>query len=115
MEWIWLGVIISLLLIEFISLNLTAIWFVISGIVSYILFRCGQDYIIQVTVFLVLGLLLILLVRHRIKERVFKYRDKVINNMVSKHPFWGKIFPSELVTAKSESSNSKQKKKGLKK
>lgn len=115
MEWIWLGVIVSLVLIELISLNLTSIWFVISGIISYILLRCNQDYTVQVAVFLIVGILLLLIVRHRIKDKVFYFRDKQINKAIAKHPFLRKFIPSDVTTIKIKYNSSKQKKKRSKK
>ena len=56
MNWIWIGVIISLILIELVSLNFTAIWFVFSAIVSFILLKLNINYIIQVLSFLIVGI-----------------------------------------------------------
>ena len=115
MEWIWIGVIISLVLIELISLNLTAIWFVISSIVSFILLKFGQNYIIQVIVFLVGGLLLVLLFRHRVMDKYIAFRDKQINKILLKHPFLYKMIPDNIETIKIKHNNDNQKKKHIKK
>ena len=73
MIWIWLGVVISLLLIESMSRNLTAICFAISGIVSCIMTKYQEKYNIQLIAFLVIGIFLILVIRpfllNRIKEK----------------------------------------------
>lgn len=77
MIWIWLGVVVSLLLIEYMSRNFTAICFAISGIISCILTHFDiqfkfhlmgckitlTPYIIQLLVFLIVGIFLILVVR----------------------------------------------------
>ena len=96
MDWIWLGVIISLLLIELVSLNLTAIWFVVSSIISYILLKCEQDYIIQVVCFLIVGALLIVIIRPRIIKKWISLRDNLIDKITSKHPFFSHFVPAEI-------------------
>lgn len=77
MIWIWLGVVVSLLLIEYMSKNFTAICFAISGIISCILthFNIKFDfkifdnriylspYMVQLLVFLIVGIFLILVIR----------------------------------------------------
>ena len=63
MVWIWLGVVISLLLTEYLSRNFTAICFVISGIISCILTEFTNNYMIQLGEFLIVGILLITFAR----------------------------------------------------
>jgi membrane protein implicated in regulation of membrane protease activity len=63
MVWIWLGVVISLLLTEYLSRNFTAICFFISGIISGILTEFTNNYMIQLGEFLIVGILLITFVR----------------------------------------------------
>ncbi len=63
MIWIWLGVVISLLLIEYMSRNFTAICFAISGIVACIMTEYQEKYNMQLIVFLVVGIFLILMIR----------------------------------------------------
>ena len=96
MNWIWLGVIISLILIEVVSINFTAIWFVISAIVSYVLLKCNQDYYVQVLTFLILGSLLIIIVRPKIIKKLFAIRDRIIKKITSKHPFFNYFINNEL-------------------
>lgn len=110
MEWIWLGVIISLILIELVSINFTAIWFVISGIVSYILLKCNQDYIVQVLAFLVLGGIFIVIIRPIVISTLLDKRDKIICSLTKKYPFFDKIIPVEIRLDKKKSSNTKKKK-----
>jgi hypothetical protein len=96
MDWIWIGVIISLVLIELVSLNYTAIWFVISGIVSFILLKNNQDYMVQVLTFVILGGLLIIVVRPKIIDKLVIFRDKIISKVTSKYKFFNYIIPKEL-------------------
>ena len=60
MVWIWLGVVIALTLIEVITVNLTTIWFVASGIVAMILSLFIDEFFIQFLVFVVLGIILLI-------------------------------------------------------
>lgn len=96
MNWIWIGVIISLLLIEFVSLNFTSIWFVLSSIISFILLKMGKDYVAQVSTFLIVGVILIVIVRPKIINKLFSVRDKFIKKITSKHPFLIHLVPHEL-------------------
>lgn len=59
----WLIVIIVLVLIEVLTINLTTIWFIISGIVAMILSFFIDDVTIQIAVFTILGVILLLLTR----------------------------------------------------
>lgn len=63
MFWIWLGIVISLALIEVITINLTTIWFVISGLVALGVSFINDSYIIQFSIFVIGGILLLLLTR----------------------------------------------------
>lgn len=110
MEWIWLGVIVSLILIELVSINFTAIWFVISGIISYILLKCNQDYIVQVLAFLILGGIFIVIIRPIVISRLLEKRDKIIDNLTVRHPFFNKLIPAEIRTEKKKNNNIKKKK-----
>ena len=96
MQWIWLGVIVSLLLIEFVSMNFTAIWFVVSALVSMILLKLDKDYIVQVLTFLLLGMVLITVLRPKIISKLSNFRDKIIAKVTKKHPFLIHLIPHEL-------------------
>ena len=96
MNWIWIGVIISLIFIEVLSLNFTSIWFVIGGIVGYVLMKFEYDYIIQVLGFLITGILFIIVVRPKIIEKLIDKRDVIIEKLTQKHPFFNHFVPSEI-------------------
>lgn len=96
MNWIWIGVIISLVLIELVSLNYTSIWFVISGIVSYILLKNNFNYIVQVLVFVILGSLLMIVVRPKVIDKLIKLRNKIISKMINKSKLFSYLIPKEL-------------------
>lgn len=110
MNWIWIGVIISLLLIEFVSLNFTSIWFVLSSIISFILLKMGKDYVAQVSTFLIVGVILIVVIRPKIINKLFKVRDNIINKMTKKYPFLIHLVPHELRENKKINKKTKVKK-----
>ena len=60
-QWlVWLIIVILLALIEIITINLTTIWFVISGIIALIASLFVDNYIIQFGVFVILGVVLLI-------------------------------------------------------
>lgn len=61
--FMWLFIILMLGFIEIITVNLVTIWFVISGIVSLILSFFIDNFIIQFSVFVILGILLLITTR----------------------------------------------------
>ena len=61
MNWVfWLVLIIILTIIEVITINLVTIWFVVSGIVALILSFWITNSVILSTVFVILGIILLL-------------------------------------------------------
>ncbi len=115
MEWIWIGIIISLVLVELLSLNFAAICFVISGLISLILFHANQSYIVQVSVFLIVGLGLIIIVRPKIIDKIVIKRDALINKIITKYAFTKRLFPKDIIDKLTKPKNSKDKKKKSKK
>lgn len=75
MFWIWLGIIIALTFIELITINLTTVWFVASGLVSLLLSFFIDSFVIQFSVFVILGIILLCTTRKylvsflRVKEQ----------------------------------------------
>lgn len=64
MFWVWIGIIVATALIEFLTLDLTSIWFTVGAIVPMILSIIGGiRWEIQVAVFIVLSIVLILSLR----------------------------------------------------
>lgn len=76
MLYIWLGVMIVLVLLEVISKNLFASCFCVSAIVSVLSTLFTNNYIIQVSLFLVIGILLVVFVRPNILELIKSIKDK---------------------------------------
>ena len=81
--FMWLIIILFLGFIEAITVNLVTIWLVISGIVSLILSFFINDFIIQFSVFVILGILLLITTRSWLNKvfKINKYKtnlDRVI-------------------------------------
>ena len=51
MFWLWMGIVITLALIEIITVNLTTVWFVISGIIAMFISLFTDNYYIQFAIF----------------------------------------------------------------
>lgn len=60
MFWLWLGIVITLALIEIITVNLTTVWFVISGIISMLVSLFTGNYYIQFAIFVIVGTILLI-------------------------------------------------------
>jgi len=81
MIWIWLIVVALALIIEFITLSLTSIWFAVAGLISLILsaFDWNISWEIQLVIFIILSTLLIVFVRKIAKKFLFKGSDEKTN------------------------------------
>lgn len=64
----WLITIIFLIFLEALSVNLTSIWFVISGLVSLVLSFFIDSFIIQFSVFVILGVILLITTKPILKK-----------------------------------------------
>lgn len=76
MTYIWLIIIVILSIIEFATINLTTIWFVISGIVSLIISFFSDNLSLQVGVFVIFGIILLLLTRKFLTRLIPKKQVK---------------------------------------
>ena len=72
MVWIWLGIVLFLTLVEASTAGLVTIWFVASGIVAMIISIFIDNYLVQFSVFVLLGILLLITTR--------KYLVKLLGN-----------------------------------
>lgn len=68
MFYFWLTVVIFLAIVEISTVNLVSIWFVISGIFSMLLALVIDSFTIQLTVFVVLGIILLISTKSVIKK-----------------------------------------------
>ena len=76
MTWIWLGIVIFLIFIEVITVGLTTVWFVISGFVSLILSLFIDSVEIQFSVFVLLGVLLLITTRPYLVKKLHVKESK---------------------------------------
>ena len=72
MTFIWLGIVICLALIEIITINLTTIWFVASGLIALVLSIFIDSYILQFSVFVIGGVLLLIFTRSYLVNKFSK-------------------------------------------
>ena len=76
MVWIWLGIVIFLIFIEVITVGLTTVWFVISGFVSLILSLFIGSVEIEFSVFVILGVLLLITTRPYLVKKLHVKESK---------------------------------------
>lgn len=78
MFYVWLAIIILLAFIEAMTINLTTIWFVISGLVSLVISFITDNFMIQLAVFCLLGIVLLITTRPFLRKFV-KHNDVKTN------------------------------------
>lgn len=78
MFYIWLAVVILLAIVEIISINLTTIWFVISGVLALFLSFIVDNFLIQFAVFVIIGIILLITTKPYL-ERVLKSKSVKTN------------------------------------
>lgn len=76
MFYVWLGIVILLALAEVISVNLTTIWFVISGLVSLGISFMTDNFMIQFGVFVILGIILLVTTKSKLQELILSHNSK---------------------------------------
>ena len=79
MIWVWLAVICASLIFEFVSPNMTSIWFAVGALVSLILAACKVDLLWQVVVFVLISLAFLLSFRKLAIKFLFKKEDEQTN------------------------------------
>ena len=80
MIWVWLGVIVVSLIIEFCSLGMTSIWFAVGGLASLILAACKVDILWQVITFILVSLLFLLCLRKLTLKFLYKNKKEKTNS-----------------------------------
>ena len=68
MFYFWLFIIIILTIIEAMTINLVSIWFIASALVSLILSFLIDNFLIQFSVFVILGIILLFTTRDILKK-----------------------------------------------
>lgn len=78
-QWIvWLIIIVILTFLEMITVGLTTIWFVFSGIISLIVSFITDNYLIQFGVFVILGVILLVTTRPLL-QKFLKHKKEATN------------------------------------
>lgn len=78
MFYVWLLIIVLLTIVEIVTVNFVTIWFVASGLISLILSFFTDNFLLQVGVFTILGIILLLTTRPLINKLLKK--DNVPTN-----------------------------------
>ena len=82
MFYLWLLLVIVLSIVEIITVSLVSVWFVISGIVAMIASLFTDNLMIQISIFVILGLIFMILTRKIVKkivpEKVKTNIDRII-------------------------------------
>ena len=76
MVWIWLGLVVTLTLIEVLTTNLVTIWYIASALVSLILSLFIDSYLTQFAVFVILGTVLLFTTRDYLVKLIVKKKEK---------------------------------------
>jgi len=80
--WIWLGVTVISLVVEFTTFDLASIWFAAGGLVAMILAACKAPLVVQLIVFIAISLILLLSLR-KIALKYFLKGDTLKTNSES--------------------------------
>ncbi len=73
MFWVWLGIVVVTAIVEFITLDMTSIWFTAGAVIPFILSAIGGVYwVIQVVLFVVLSCLFIFMLRPITKKYLLR-------------------------------------------
>lgn len=76
-QWlVWLIIVILLALIEIATINLTTIWFVVSGIVALITSLFIDNYILQFGIFVILGVILLITTKPFLTKFIKEHKVK---------------------------------------
>ncbi len=68
MFYVWLAIAVSLAILEMSTINLVSIWFVISSLITMILSLFVDNVTIQITVFVIVGVLLLIFTKDAMKK-----------------------------------------------
>ena len=78
--WIWLGIVVVATIVELMTLDMTSIWFAISGIVALILSAFDAiGWIVQLIVFVVLSAALIIAIRPIARKFFLRHMNEKTN------------------------------------
>lgn len=72
MFYLWLGIVLLLGVIEAMTANLVCIWFILSGLVSLVLSFYVDNFIIELLVFILLGIVLLVFTKKKLEEKLVR-------------------------------------------
>ena len=72
MFYLWLGIVLLLGVVEAMTANLVCIWFILSGLVSLVLSFYVDNIIIELLVFILLGIILLVLTKKKLEEKLVR-------------------------------------------
>ena len=101
--WIWLAVIVVSLIMEFITMDVTSIWFAFGGVVAIILASLKVSTDIQVLVFIAVSAVLIVTLRRWAKNKLLNSSEsanKIDLMKQEKSPLLTKITKTQKGTVK---------------
>ena len=75
MVWIWLSIVIALAFIEVMTTNLVTVWYIASGIMALILSLFIDSYLIQFSVFVIVGTILLFTTRDYLMQLIVKKKE----------------------------------------
>lgn len=75
MVWIWLSIVIALAFIEVMTTNLVTVWYIASGIMALILSLFIDSYLIQFSVFVIVGTILLFTTRDYLMKLIVKKKE----------------------------------------
>ncbi len=76
MVFIWLSIVILLSIVEVMTINLTTVWFVVSGLVALVLAFLEVEFIVQFGVFTILGIFLLFTTRTWLQSKLDSKKQK---------------------------------------
>ena len=76
MQLFWLIIIILLSIIEAFTINLVSIWFIVSGIITLVISLFTNNIIIQIAVFILLGVILLLSTKNILQKYLTSKKEK---------------------------------------
>ena len=82
MFYIWLIVAVGLAILEMSTANLVSIWFVISGLIAMITSLFTDNINIQISVFVLIGLILMILTRKIVKKMIPKKEKTNLDRII---------------------------------
>lgn len=74
--YVWLCIILFLAVIEAATVNLTTIWFILSGLVSMMLALVTDSFMIQFAVFVILGIVLLITTRSFLQSKLNQIKTR---------------------------------------